>query len=580
MSFQTVLLIILAAIISLGLVLFQYYFKTKRRDKLGLILSFLRFLALFGTLLLLINPKFVKKEFTVEKPDLILLADNSSSINTSDATPQVISVLKEMEEDGPLSERFNIKKFNFGTGLTDLDSLTFSEKNTDITKALSTVDNLFARKTGAIILLTDGNQTLGRDYEFYEGRQKLPIFPVAVGDTAHYEDLHIDLVNFNKYAFLQNKYPIEVHISYDGEKDITTQLKVSVDGKIESDKNIRLSKSQNNSVIQLQLPAESIGLKNISLVLTSLKDEKNTANNKRNIAVEVIDEKTNVAIVYSVLHPDLGALKKAIESNGQRSVSFLKPTVKPDELKTVDLFVLYRPNSSFREIYNHIDNTKTSTFTITGPNTDWGFLNKVQGNFTKKSYNQAEEVQPTLNSGFSVFNISDFSILDFPPLQGTLGEVTFQKKYEVLLGQQIRGEDLDQPLLAVYGGKNSSDDGRGAVLFGGNIWKWRMQAFRNDGNFKNFDDFLGKLVLYLTTTKPKARLMLDYKPIYDGSTNARITATYFDGTFVFDANANLAITYKEKRTGISKEMPMLLQKIIIKPARTVRLTVQSNFTLK
>jgi hypothetical protein len=385
------------------------------------------------------------------------------------------------------------------------------------------------------------------------------VFPVAIGDTTHYEDLHIDRVNFNKYAFLQNRYPLEVHVSYDGEKEVATQLKVSVDGKTVLNRNLRLSKGQNSSVIQLQLLAESIGLKNIGLVLTPLRDEKNTANNKRNVAVEVIDEKTNVAVVYGVLHPDLGALGKAIESNGQRSVSFLKPPVKPDELKAVDLLILYQPNSSFSEIYEYIDNTKTSTFTITGPKTDWEFLNKVQDNFSKKSSNQAEEVLPVLNSGFSLFNSSNFSILDFPPLKNNLGEITFQKKHEVLLGQQVRGVDLDQPLLAVYGVENGSDGNRGAILFGGDIWKWRMQAFRNDRNFKNFDDFLGKLVLYLTTTKPKARLMLDYKPIYEGNTNARITATYFDETFVFDTNANLIITFKEKVTGASKEVPMLLQ---------------------
>src|SRR5690606_1817079 len=237
-------------------------------------------------------------------------------------------------------------------------------------------------------------------------------------------------------------------------------------------------------------------------------------------------------IIYSVLHPDLGALKDAIESNGQRSVSFLKPNVKLSELEAVDLLILYQPNSSFREIYNYIDDTKTSTFTITGPKTDWGFLNKIQDNFAKKSYNQTEEILPILNSGFPVYNISDFSISNFSPLESNLGEITFQKKYEALMGQQIRGTDLNQPLLAVYNNGNGAVDWRGAVLFGENIWKWRMQAFRNEQSFKNFDNFLGKLILYLTTTKPKTRLMLDYSPIYDGSGNPIITATYFDETFI------------------------------------------------
>ncbi|MCG2461328.1 VWA domain-containing protein [Flavobacteriaceae bacterium F89] len=560
MDIRTILLIILAAMVALGLVLFQYYFKVKRRDKLGFVLSFLRFLALFGTLLILVNPKFTKREFSVEKPDLILLADNSSSIETSDGATEMAQIINEIEENGQLAERFNISKYNFGAGLTDSDSLTFSERNTDITTALSTVDHLFAQQTGAIVLLTDGNQTLGQDYEFYKGRQNLPVYPVAIGDTTRYEDLGIDRVNFNKYTFLKNKYPIEVHVSYYGGSEVATRLNVLANGKTVYTENLKFSKSQNSKVVHIQLTAESIGLKNIRLALTSLREERNTANNTRDIAVEVIDEKTNIGIIYSILHPDLGALKKALESNGQRSVTFLKPSSKSMELKDLDLLILYQPNTAFQDIYKYVDNTKIGTFTITGPKTDWRFLNKAQHNFTKNNYNQAEEISPILNSGFSIFSISDFSISDFPPLESNLGEITFQKDYEVLLGQQIRGTDLNQPLLAIYGEESGSDRGRGAVLFGENIWKWRMQTFRNDQNFKNFDAFLGKLVLYLTTTKPKSRLILDYEPIYDGSNNAKITATYFDGAFVFDPNANLVLNLKGRDNGTSKEIPMLLQR--------------------
>src|SRR5690606_32150419 len=99
MNIQTLVLILIAAILALGLVLFQYYYRTKRRDKQSFVLSFLRFLALFGTLLLLINPKFTKEEFTVEKPDLILLMDNSSSIKSTDGAIQATSILKEIEEN-------------------------------------------------------------------------------------------------------------------------------------------------------------------------------------------------------------------------------------------------------------------------------------------------------------------------------------------------------------------------------------------------------------------------------------------------------------------------------------------------
>ena len=65
----------------------------------------------------------------------------------------------------------------------------------------------------------------------------------------------------------------------------------------------------------------------------ALDAEKNLVNNSREFAVEVIDERTKVLIAYSFLHPDLGALKKAIESNQQREVELMPVSEVTEILK-------------------------------------------------------------------------------------------------------------------------------------------------------------------------------------------------------------------------------------------------------
>ncbi|HZJ21129.1 MAG TPA: VWA domain-containing protein, partial [Pricia sp.] len=272
-------------------------------------------------------------------------------------------------------------------------------------------------------------------------------------------------------------------------------------------------------------------------------------------AVEVIDEKTDIAIISNLLHPDIGALKKAIESNEQRSVSVKKPNINIKQFDDVDLFILYQPDASFKTVYDYIQRKKANIFTITGTQTDWNFLNTVQKGFSKNSYNQAEEVFPTLNSGFALFNINDFSIQDFPPLNSNLGEIQLDTSGEILLTQRIKGAELDQPLLAVIG----KDTQREAVLFGENSWKWRMQSFRNEQNFKNFDEFIGRLVLYLSTNTSKERLTSEYSSVYAGNSTAKITATYFDETYVFEANATIDLKLKNTGTEVVTEMPMLLK---------------------
>jgi hypothetical protein len=51
---------------------------------------------------------------------------------------------------------------------------------------------------------------------------------------------------------------------------------------------------------------------------------KNTYNNSKNFAVEVIDQKTKIALT-AINHPDVAALKRSIESNAQRTVTIVKP---------------------------------------------------------------------------------------------------------------------------------------------------------------------------------------------------------------------------------------------------------------
>jgi hypothetical protein len=97
------------------------------------------------------------------------------------------------------------------------------------------------------------------------------------------------------------------------------------------------------------------------------------------------------------------------------------------------------------------------------------------------------------------------------------------------------------------------------MLVGENIWKWRIQSYRNDLSFKNFDTFLGKLILYLSTSQGKNRFVLDYNSIYNNSSETKIKATYFDETFVFDSNASINIKVDNKSTKAFTEVPMLLK---------------------
>lgn len=555
MQIQTVLFILLAAIVALALVLFQYYYKNKRKGKLQIILSFLRFLAIFGTLLLIINPKFTKNEYTLEKTNLVLLVDNSSSMTSEDKAKVIsdLSSLKNKMESS--SESFNILNYRFGAELSNSDSLGFTEKSTNISKALAGLNEIFTGTNTAVLLFTDGNQTIGEDYEFYGKRQKFPIYPVVLGDTTKYDDISISQINANRYAFLKNKFPLEVFISYDGKEEVSSELQVFVDDKLVYKEKISFSNISNTKIVNTQIEASTVGIKNIKVIVPPLPNEKNTANNEKLLALEVLDEKTNVAIISTVQHPDIGALKKAIESNEQRLVSIFRPDTDLSKLQEVDVYILYQPDASFDKVYKQIQLRKSNSFTILGTYTDLNFINRIQNNYLVETGYPVQEFFASPNAAFSKFDISEFSVEGFPPLVSDAGPVNVLGIGEPLLKVRIKGVDMDQPLLTTA----EEDTAKHAILVGENIWKWRVQNYRNDQTFKDFDAFLGKLILYLSTSKGKNRFVLDYSSIYNNSSETKIKATYFDEAFVFDSNASINIKVESKSTNTSVEVPMLLK---------------------
>jgi hypothetical protein len=315
MQTETILLIILAGILALFLALFQYLYKSKNRAGVYKWLAFLRFITIFSVLLLLINPKFDKVTFYNEKPNLIVVLDNSESVAYLGQDEKAKSLVESLLSNDSLNRQFNLDFYTFGKDLNASDSISFKEKQSNIAKVFNRLSEINSNSISPTILITDGNQTYGNDYQFISQQYKQPVFPIILGDTTKYSDLKIEQLNVNKYAYLKNKFPIEIIVVYNGKNSITTQLKITGGNTTVYSQSLNFSPSNTSQVIQITLPAERVGVNSYKAELQALDNQKNIVNNIKNFAVEVIDQKTNVAIVSDIIHPDLGAFKKSIESN-------------------------------------------------------------------------------------------------------------------------------------------------------------------------------------------------------------------------------------------------------------------------
>ena len=541
--------------ISIALAVFMYGYKSKQTGSLRWVFGILRFITLFSILLLIINPKFKSETYTIEKPKLPVLVDNSASIAELGQTENVSQLLQKLKENDAINEKFDVSYYSFGNDFRESDSLSFDEKNTNISKALASANELFKNQTAPTILITDGNQTLGSDYEFSSATYKNPIYPIILGDSAKYTDLKIEQLNTNRYAFLKNQFPVEVIVTYSGTSSVNSEFIVSQGAATVYRTNVSFSENETSKTLNFTLPANSVGLQKYTAQILPLTDEKNKSNNSKQFAVEVIDQATNVLVVSKIVHPDLGALKKSITANDRRTATFKKPAEAVSVLNDYQLVILYQPDRSFASVFAEIEKLNKNTWVISGLQTDWYFLNGAQDNFNKEASNQSDDVQAELNSNYGTFAVENIGFDDFPPLHTEFGALTISVPNEVMLAQTVGGIANGNPLLATM----EINGKRDAIWDGEGFWRWRADSFLQTESFQSFDDFIGNLVQYLASNKRRSRLEVASETFYYNNNPVKISAQYFDKNYVFDSRASLNITVKNTETKKTTTFPMLLR---------------------
>ncbi|MCK8142637.1 hypothetical protein MW871_12110 [Flavobacterium sp. I-SCBP12n] len=551
MTTTAILLLLVSLLIASGLSYFQYIYKAKNKSKVNLFLAFLRFLTIFSIFLLLINPIITKNRLEIVKTPLPVVIDNSSSISFLNVNKEVEQLYKKIISNKDIQEKFEVQSYQFSEDFEPSDKFTFKGTQTNIDVVAKNLKSIYKNNNYPTILISDGNQTSGNDYVYSFGTEN-KVYPIIVGDTTTFLDIKINQLNVNKYAFHKNKFPVEAFLSYSGTKNITADFVISQGNLILSKQRISFTTYKKTATVSVLLPADKIGIQVFKATITSLEKEKNTYNNTKNFAVEVIDQKTNIAIVSPINHPDLGALKRAIETNVQRKVTILKPNdIK--SLQDYNVLILYQPNTEFKALFENNKVAGINTFIITGNSTDFNFLNQQQNNLNFKMSGQKEDYLSVFNPQFNLFAIDNIGFENLPPLQNAFGSVTVNGSLSVLLSSKIRTIDTNSPLLAFA--ENQSK--RTAYLLGENSWKWRLQSHINNQSFEKYDVFIDKIIQFLATSTGKKSLVVEHEQFYNFGEAIEITAQYFNKNYEFDEKARLTIAVTNTKTKQTKSFDLL-----------------------
>ena len=466
------------------------YFRDKRMKEnktwLPRFLGLIRFLSIFGLLLLLLAPLF--KNFIQEKqnPVVVIVRDQSRSIKETTEASQLEAITDKIASlQTELGEDFDVINMDFAENLSFNENDSISERSTNISDALEYVSESFEdQNLGAVVLITDGIYNEGKNPIYADLQFAAPLHALALGDTTIRTDLLIKNVLHNRIVYLNDRFLIEADIqAYNAiGSQSTLKLFSNVNGKRTLVKSENVSINSNNffQSFQFELSATEVGNVKYELQLGRLNNEDNLVNNNRNIYIEILDARQKVLLLAANSHPDIKAIKGIVNSNKNYELDVYKSGESPGNLKDYDLVIFHNLPNSERDFNTEIESAiklKKASLFIVGADTNIKSFNTSQtvlqviGNNTSLN-----DVTALIDPSFNLFTLEDNLKNDlekFVPLKAPFGEYVLDDNTNVLLNQKIGTVETKYPLLAY----NEVNNHKQAVLLGEGVWRWRLFEF-------------------------------------------------------------------------------------------------------
>lgn len=267
-------------------------------------------------------------------PDLVLLVDTSASMGLPDGdgpetrAEAALRIVHDLESR--LGDRFRIHRYAFSDSPVPLPEGHVPQPagNTGIGTALEELrGHAGSRPMNGVILLSDGVNTVGRDPVRLAAASTVPVFTVAFGPESPPDDLEIRTVRANPTAFAGEPMPIRAVLSSSGLSGKKVRIVAEQEGRLLDAKEIELPGDGLEQEISLEVTPVSPGL-NLYEVRVEGSVDQVPENDLRQVAVEVLERKTQILIISNRLDWDFAFMRRTLEADTTLSYSYLVRTAE------------------------------------------------------------------------------------------------------------------------------------------------------------------------------------------------------------------------------------------------------------
>lgn len=496
----------------------------------------LRGAGVFLVLTLLLEITLLMNHTEIEEPILITLLDNSSSTTQYKDSAQIKRTMDGFVQavKNRFDEKYQLAFYTVGEALKENSSLTLTEHESNHAKAFNYISEQYLnRNIGAILFASDGNYNVGDNPTYSAEKISLtPIYTLGIGDTTPKKDQIITNLYYNDVVFLRDEFPIEVDLEAFKIKQKQVKVTLTQQGKLLESQVVNYTNQEYTfKQVRFDVTASKVGFQPFTVSVEYLSGEFSKVNNSKTCYIEVVDSRNNVCFISNGVHPDLAALRAVASSNENYQSSFLSTKelvekgIKPDLIVWHNPTLQFDPNSSA-----YIEQHRIPVFYVISPSATSQDLSKLKIFASTNGRNQSDEVQGSLNPGFSAFELShecQQSIPYYPPLTSKFGAMNPLGNTEALLNQRVGNAVKKEPLI--YFGKTKQNVPYG-VIYGEGVWRWKLNEFMKYQHYDYFTELFSKSFNYLMVKRSGMGLSVQFEKRFGKYDRIGVNANFYNAS--------------------------------------------------
>ena len=474
----------------------------------------IRALVYFLCGLLLLNPLLRYFRENILPPATVILVDNSRSVQLATRPDSLLAFRKNLMLLKEKLEKTGSQVFleDLNTAAGNPDSIRFRNESSNLEAAVRRIRESFeGQNLNQIILASDGIINQGSDLQDLSPAFRMHC--IGLGNPRQSKDLKIKEIRFNKTAYLGNQFPISVEAAGSGLRSGLVAVSLSENGRLLEKRQISLSPvGLANTVFMVK--ADKKGMHEYRIELDAQEGEITLENNKRVVFVEVATSRQKVLLLASCPHPDLKAIRSALESLDQIELQTCVGGLDAFRSEPFNLVILHQlPDKSGtfnQQVSRILEGSGTAVWLISTAFTDFSRLRTAAAAWlnVQGGGGQVEESGNQFDENFQGFQYGeeDRKVLSaLPPVKTPGASYSWKGASETIIRQMIGRVATPTAMFSVQNGANA----RRAIFWGDGLWLWRLNNYARNENTVAVDQLIQKTVLLLLSQSRKKPLLVN-----------------------------------------------------------------------